>query len=326
MLCPLFGGGSGGRELQCVASTRYSLYYKEIFVLHHLDFSGICGVNSYLAVLVQVSVHQKGTLGDSQQMHALWGQIFLQNFVWALSPSITVRKKIGGFQRLTSVLRWWLTTMVTKREGGLTENWVLLCEEWDWRKVLFEGREANSPESTAVWLCYSHCFPSLTSIPLCMDWVTLVIASWTSWGKWYRQLPSALRASVTGVMERGNEMPVCWGKTPSEEEENLFAEVFPLIPSFLQHSSSLLGNVFHIAIALRLVRLWIIVCMLIRIYCFLPLKWTKTLPLSIFNLEKSTLFPLCCPLPFPFLSFVQWGVVADPLCSLCSLFPLLPEV
>ena len=200
-----------------------------------------------------------------------------------------------------------------------------LCEEWDWRRLLFEGREANPPESTGVWLCYSHGFPSLISIPLCMHWVTLVIAFWTSWGEWWRQLLSALRASVTGVMEGGNEMPVCWGKT-SEEEENLFAEVFPLIPSFLQYSSSLLGSVFHIAVALRLIRLWIVVCMLIRIYCFLPLKWTKTLPLGIFNLEKSTLFPLCLPLPFPKHFFVLWGVAADPLCSLCSLFPLLPEV
>lgn len=175
-------------------------------------------------------------------------------------------------------------------------------------------------------LALLHFFPSLISIPLCMHRVTLVIASWTSWGEWCRQLPSSLRASVTGMMEGGNKMPVCWGKTPSEEKENLFAEIFPLIPSFLQHSSSLLGNVFHTAIALRLIRLWIIVCMLIRIYCFLPLKWTKTLPLSIFNLEKSTLFPLCRPLPFPKHSFMQWGVAADPLCSLCSLFPLLPEV
>lgn len=154
-LCYALFWGEEVEKLQCVASTRYSLYCKQICALLHLDFSSICGVNSSLPVLIQVPVQQNGSLGDSQQMHALWGQIFLQNFVWALSPSITGRRKIGGFQRLTSVLRWWLTTMGTKRKGGLTENWVPLCEEWDWRRLLFEGREANPPESTWVWLCYT---------------------------------------------------------------------------------------------------------------------------------------------------------------------------
>lgn len=207
----------------------------------------------------------------------LWGQIFLQNFVWALSPSIIGRKKIGGFQRLTSVL-WWLTTMGTKRKGGLTEKWVRLYEAWDWRRLLFEGREANPPESTGIWLCYSHGFPSLISIPLCMHWVPPFVASCTSWGEWYGQLPSALRASVTGVLEEGNEMPVCWGKTPPEEDKNLFAEVFLFIPSSLKHISSFLGNVSHIAIALRLIRLWIIVCMLIGIYWVFSLEMNKNTP------------------------------------------------
>lgn len=79
------------------------------------------------------------------------GQIFPEKFVWSLSPHITGRKKIGGFQRLTSVLWWWLTAMGTRRKGGLGE-------EWDWQRLLFEGRESDSPESAGVWLCYSHCF------------------------------------------------------------------------------------------------------------------------------------------------------------------------
>lgn len=57
-----------------------------------------------------------------------------------------------------------------------------------------------------------------------------------------------------------------------KREKTYLLKFFPLIPSFLQYSSSLLGNVFYIAMAVRLIRLRIIVCMLIRIYCFLPLK------------------------------------------------------
>lgn len=60
-----------------MASIRYSLYYKQVFALLHLSFSRICSVNSFLVVLIQVSLHQKGLLGDSQQMHALRDQIFL---------------------------------------------------------------------------------------------------------------------------------------------------------------------------------------------------------------------------------------------------------
>lgn len=131
------------------------------------------------------------------------GQIFPEKFVWSLSPHITGRKKIGGFQRLTSVLWWWLTAMGTRRKGGLGE-------EWDWRRLLFEGRESDSPESAGVWLCYSHCFLAWFESPLCVHWVTLVIASWTSWGERCRQVLSALRASVTALMEGENEMPVCW--------------------------------------------------------------------------------------------------------------------
>lgn len=232
------------------------------------------------------------------------------------------RKKIGGFQRLTSVLQWWLTAMGTKRKGGLTEIWVALWGAGR-RRLQFEGRQANPPESTGVWLCNSQCFPSLILIPL------LHVAGYPGHG-FLKQLGRVIQAvaislqSISDWGDGGNEMSVCWGKTASEEEENLF--VFPRIPSFLQYSSSLLGNVVHIAIALRLVRLWIIVCMLIRIYWVLPLKWTKTLPLGIFNVEESTLFPLCLPLPFPKRSFVLRGVAADLLCSLCSLFPQLPEV
>lgn len=84
-------------------------------------------------------------------MHALRVQIFPEKFVWSLSPFVTGRKKIGGFQRLTSVLEWWLTAMGTRRKGGPNE-------ERDWRRLLFEGREADPAESTGVWLCYSHCF------------------------------------------------------------------------------------------------------------------------------------------------------------------------
>lgn len=202
------------------------------------------------------------------------GQIFPEKFVWSLSPHITGRKKIGGFQRLTSVLWWWLTAMGTRRKGGLGE-------EWDWRRLLFEGRESDSPESAGVWLCYSHCFLAWFESPLCVHRVTLVIASWTSWGERCRQVLSALRASVTAVMEGENEMPVCWCKAPLEEEETLLDAVFPLILRFLPYSSSLPGSVFQVAIAQKLKRLWIIVCILIRIYCFFPLKWTKPLPLGI---------------------------------------------
>lgn len=41
-----------------------------------------------------------------------------------------------------------------------------------------------------------------------------------------RQLLLFVRASVTEVLEGQDEMPVCWGKTASEKEENLFAEAF----------------------------------------------------------------------------------------------------
>lgn len=47
-----------------------------------------------------------------------------------------------------------------------------------------------------------------------------------------RQLLLFLRASVTVVLEGLEEMPVCWGKTASEKEENLFAEVFSTYTQF----------------------------------------------------------------------------------------------
>lgn len=134
----------------------------------------------------------------------------------------------------------------------------------------------------------------------------------------------SFRASLTGVLEGGNEMPVCWGwgKTPSEEEENYLLELFPFIPIFLQCRSFLLCKVFHIATALRLITLWITVCMLIIMYWSFFL-WTKTLPLSIFSLENSILFPLCLLVPSPKHPLVLQGVVADLQCGLCGLFSLL---
>lgn len=108
-----------------------------------------------------------------------------------------------------------------------------------------------------------------------MHRVTLVVPSWREWCRW---VLSSSRASVTAVMEGGNEMPVCWCKTPLEEGENLVGAVFPLILSFLPYSSSVPGCVFQIAVPQKPVRLWIIVCILIRICCFFSLEINKNTP------------------------------------------------
>lgn len=149
LCCALFLGEEVEEgNLQCVAHTSYSLYYKQIFSLLHLNFCSVYGVNSSLPACI---CEAKRVTGWQWSNACPRGRFFLKSLYGLLSPHITGRKKIGGFQRLTSVLWWWLTAMGTRRKGGLGE-------EWDWRRLLFQGRESDSPESAGVWLCYSRCF------------------------------------------------------------------------------------------------------------------------------------------------------------------------
>lgn len=148
VLYPLSGWGSGGGEFTMCGSHQLFTYYEQIFSLLHLNFCSVHGVNSSLPAC---TCEAKRVTGWQWSNACPQGRFFLKSLYGLLSPHITGRKKIGGFQRLTSVLWWWLTAMGTRRKGGLGE-------EWDWRRLLFEGRESDSPESAGVWLCYSHCF------------------------------------------------------------------------------------------------------------------------------------------------------------------------
>lgn len=53
-------------NLQCVAHTSYSLYYKQIFSLLHLNFCSISGMISSLPALKSVPAQPKESLGDNE--------------------------------------------------------------------------------------------------------------------------------------------------------------------------------------------------------------------------------------------------------------------
>lgn len=195
VLCSLSGWGSGVGNLQCVAHTSYSLYYKQIFSLLHLNFCSISGMISSLPALKSVPVQPKGCLWVTVNKCMPSGAVFSWK-VCMVSISTHFRQKIGGFQRLTSVLWWW------PQQWGLEGKVASVRSGTEGGCCLREEKQTCSWKHRGLALLLTL-FPSLIWIPLCLHQVTLVVAFWTSWGEWCRQVLSASRASVTVAMEGG---------------------------------------------------------------------------------------------------------------------------
>lgn len=128
-----------------------------------------------------------------------------------------------------------------------------------------------------------------------MHWVALVTASWTSWGEWSWQLPSASRASVTGWW-RGRKWNAGLRLNSLWRGGRLICWNFSTYTQY-KYSSLVFGNVSHCYCTEAHKTLN---CSMHanKNFFFLALKWTKLLPLSIFYVEKrhTVLFVPSCPL------------------------------
>lgn len=195
---------------------------------------------------------------------------------------ITRRRKIGDFQRLTSILNdesqpWRLKGKMV----SLNTQW--LCEKWHWRRLLLRAEEQT------LLKAQGYCFVAWTVFLVYFN-PTLCALSCPghSFLNQLRRMILAIAISLQSisdwVMEREKMKCRFEVKLPLKRRKTYLLKFFRLYPVFCSTAVWCLAMSL-IAIVLRLIRLWIVVCMLIRIF-FLALKWTKLLPLSIFYVEK----------------------------------------
>lgn len=127
----------------------------------------------------------------------------------------------------------------------------------------------------------------------------------------------SLQSISDWVMEREKMKCQFEVKLPLKRRKTYLLKFFHLYPVFCSTAVWCLAMSL-IAIVLRLIRLWIVVCMLIRIF-FFGLEMNKTTPTQYLLCgEKAHCFVCAFLSPFPSTLQCLWGAAADLLCSLCS--------